>query len=111
MLKDTRQLSPCGADSAHAVPLSHEAYLQACQARTSQTGCSGLPRVQVQKRFNGRPETLCARVLQIKAGESDWFQVDTSIGSMWAESRNVRLCSGDGRCACDSAEQERGAQC
>jgi hypothetical protein len=49
---------------------------------------------------------LCGRVARLDEGDDgrDWFKVDTAIGIVWCESANVRLCSGDGRCACEVAE-------
>jgi len=86
---------------AEGLPLTHQAYMAACSAGIAR------PFVQVRKRFRNRPETLCGRVADIACGDRDWFKVDTTTGSVWAEARNVRMCSGDGRCTCELEEVSR----
>ncbi|MDT8997767.1 hypothetical protein RQP53_00595 [Paucibacter sp. APW11] len=51
--------------------------------------------------------TLCGTVAEMveqfdQSARGEWFKVDCDLGRVWVESRNVRLCSGDGRCTCES---------
>ncbi|HSV70288.1 MAG TPA: hypothetical protein VLI72_09255 [Methylibium sp.] len=91
-----------GRPKPNGQPLTHLGYLQACQL--AERACLR-PCVQVRKRFGGEAVVLCARVVEIDAGSSDgeWFKVETALGALWVESRHVRLCSGDGRCTCETA--------
>ncbi len=62
--------------------------------------------VQVRQRIRGEPGCYllhCGQVreLQVGEGQTEWFKVQTADGYRWAESRNVRLCSGDERCVCE----------
>lgn len=86
----------------HSVPLTHCAFLAACERQTL-VGSDAQPWVQVRKRFDGRAEVLCGQVIELGAGDAsgEWFRVRTEIGLQWFEGRNVRLCSGDDRCTCE----------
>ncbi|MGA0569842.1 hypothetical protein ACO2Q9_03880 [Variovorax sp. VNK109] len=62
------------------------------------------PAIHVQVRVRG--SVHCAHV--VKLGDTMdsgmWFKVQgLQLGITWCESRNVRLCSGDGRCTCARA--------
>jgi hypothetical protein len=82
---------------AGGLPLTHQAYIAACG--------TALPRpwVQVRRRFSGDPVVLCGQVGELGSNEGDWFKVATCVGELWTESRNVRMCSGDGRCTCEGS--------
>lgn len=61
--------------------------------------------VHVQVRKQGI--VSCATVLDAREGEGGkaFFDVDSQLfGRVWCESRQVRLCSGDGRCTCEGAQ-------
>lgn len=84
---------------AEGLPLTHRAFL----AATKPGG--PLPCVQVRKYTpDGPPCTLCGQVVELSAGRLELFKVLTMISADWHQGRNVRLCSGDGRCTCE-AEQ------
>lgn len=78
---------------------THREYSTYC-SRVSLTA-RRVPVVWVQVRR--RRAVLCGRVVGLGefAERGEWFKVETDIGQFWAESRHVRLCSGDGRCACE----------
>ena len=82
--------------------VTHAAYMQACQQR-GLLSPAARPWVQVQKRFGAHRLVLCGQVLELDAASDtgEWFKVATDQGSLWIESRNVRMCSGDGRCTCE----------
>lgn len=96
-------------------PLSHLGYVHACGQLAEAGGASARPWVQVRKRFGRDRVVLCGQVVEIDASSDsgEWFKVNTDLGPVWIESRNVRLCSGDGRCTCEaersagSADRER----
>lgn len=85
---------------AGGLPLTHQAYSVACSARRPK------PWVQVRRRVQGTAVVLCGQVAELNANEGEWFKVETWIGPVWAESRNVRMCSGDGRCTCEAMAEE-----
>lgn len=82
--------------------LSHADYCAACSRIALAT--REVAKLRVQVRIKGG--VICGQVEQLgewaEAGE--WFRVATPVGSRWVESRNVRLCSGDGRCTCEVAQ-------
>jgi len=80
---------------ALGAPLTHRAFIAAT--------ANGSHRVCVQARRNHRdgPYWLCAEVLALGAGDAEWFKVRSAIDEWWANGRDLRLCSPDGRCACD----------
>ena len=97
---------------AEGLPLTHSAYIAACASMTTKHGGRHRPWVQIRKRDPGGHAVLCGQVAELDAGKADeWFKVDTAIGSMWATSRNVRMCSGDGRCTCEPDEPSQVATC
>ncbi len=85
-------------------PLTHLGCIQACTQLASAGRPGVLPWVQVRKRFGGRQLVLCGQVIELDASSDtdEWFKVGTDLGPVWAVSRNVRLCSGDGRCTCEA---------
>ena len=87
-------------------PVSHLAYMSACQQRAA-LGVAARPWVQVRKKFGDCRLVLCGQVIELDAGSSsgEWFKVSTNQGALWIESRNVRMCSGDGRCTCEIERQ------
>jgi len=84
---------------APARQLTHRDYLAACDSRRGRA--SPHPWVQVQKRFRDVRLVLCGQVIELSANNGEWFKVRTDDGPVWAEGRNVRMCSGDGRCTCE----------
>ena len=80
---------------AAGLPLTHQTYIAACNTELRR------PNVQVRRRFSGRAEVLCGQVSELVSSDQEWFKVDTWVGIVWADGRNVRLCSGDGRCTCE----------
>lgn len=82
---------------ALGAPLTHSAFIAA-------TG-NGSNRVCVQARRNHRdgPYWLCAEVLELGAGDTEWFKVRSAIDEWWAIGRDLRLCSPEGRCFCDDS--------
>jgi hypothetical protein len=62
------------------------------------------PRVQVRRSHPSGAYTLCGQISEL-ANDSDsgteWFKVETCIGTVWAQGKALRMCSGDGRCTCE----------
>ena len=85
-------------------PLTHRACLAASNGRCG----TRRPATWVQVRRYDRegPYVLCGRVTELGAGDAEWFKVDTCAGCVWADGKNVRMCSGDGRCTCEAEERE-----
>lgn len=83
---------------ASAGSLTHHQYSMVV-AKAALCGVVLRPFVQVSK----RGAVLCGRVDSLgDHGEGgDWFKVSTDLGLGWYQARNVRLCSGDGRCQCE----------
>lgn len=82
-----------------STPLSHRAYCTHVSDVSRQT--LTVPVTHVQVRHRG--VVLCGQVQRLAefSHSGEWYSVDTQIGPVWVESRNVRLCSGDGRCHCE----------
>lgn len=78
--------------------LTHTAYIRVVAA-AAQRGVVLRPTVQVKR----RSAVLCGQVVELgeHAEAGDWFKVETQIGRIWVESRQVRMCHGDGRCTCE----------
>ena len=85
-------------------PVNHSAYLLAVQKAVNAVGRGARPWVQVRKRMGGEQVVLCGQVAAVDAGpdSGEWFKVQTDLGTLWIESRNMRMCSGDGRCTCEA---------
>ena len=98
-----------GSDQAR--PLTHAMYIAAATRRAQHSKSAARLWVQVQRRYREAPRVLCGQVRELSATNGDWFKVDTDDGALWAESRNVRLCSGDGRCTCDQDEAQGATKC
>jgi hypothetical protein len=81
---------------AAGLPLTHAAFFAAS------TPGYRAPRVQIRKYHPEGPCVLCAQVLEVHDNNGQWFKVSTAIGTLWAESKNVRMCSGDGLCTCEA---------
>ena len=100
-----------GADTpgaAQSCPLTHTAYIRTCAPQANQASGvpvrSAMPWVQVRQRLRGAPgayAALCGQVIELSASDGQLFKVQIADGCVWAESRNVRLCSGDGLCTCE----------
>jgi len=90
---------------AEGLPLTHCAYIAA-----SKSG-EPAPRVQVRKYHPEGPYVLCAEVIQLLDYNGERFKLNTPIGPLYADGRNVRLCSGDGRCTCEPARQGEHVPC
>lgn len=86
---------PIGRGEAAGLPITITDFIAA-----SRPGLP-LPRVQVRKNFREGPIVLCAEVLEVHDNDGQWFRVETQIGALWVEGRNVRMCSGHGLCTCD----------
>lgn len=91
-------------EGATSGPLTHRAYTGHFVTRALEMRST--PVVHVQIRRQG--VTLCATVAEIVeqfgSDSKEWFKVDCQLGRVWVESKNVRLCSGDGRCTCEAAD-------
>lgn len=63
----------------------------------------------VQVRVKG--VVLCGRLTEVGSPNSqrEYFKVHTELGESWASARDVRMCSGDGRCACEPSRSANGA--
>lgn len=81
-------------------PLTHTRYVDLVVRAAVDHGQVLRPFVQIRR----RQAVLCGRVLELgeHAERGEWFKVETAVGPIWAESRQVRLCSGDGRCTCEA---------
>lgn len=83
-------------------PLTHRAYT--AHVVTAALQRAVVPIVHVQLRRKGA--VLCGTVAEMvedfnESGQ-EWFKVDCPLGRVWVESKNLRLCSGDGRCSCEA---------
>lgn len=87
---------------AGVAPLTHAAFAGHSVTRALESGKTPVVHVQIRK----QGVTACGVVADLgEYSESgDWFKVQTDLfGLVWVESRQVRLCSGDGRCVCEAA--------
>ena len=87
------------------MPLTHSAYIAACNTVKHR------PFVQVRKRFREGPVMLCGQVLELDGSGLDLFKVGTEFGTLWASGKNLRMCSGDGRCICEPPQDEACSPC
>lgn len=90
---------------AEGLPLTHAAYFAASSCGEP------APRVQVRKSYPDGPCVFCAEVRELHDRNGQWFKLDTIVGTLWAECRNVRLCSGDGRCTCEPVRLDEDSSC
>lgn len=84
-------------------PLTHGACLDAMRHVSEGHGAPAKTWVQVRRYDKAGPYALCGRLITLRVGDKDWFKVETEIDTAWVDGRNVRLCSGDGRCTCEPA--------
>lgn len=87
-------------------PLTAEAFAALCEERAWY--CGPVP-LHVQVRKHGM--TICARVVEVKPGQMDWFRLDAGAGPFWATSQNVRACSGVGICQCEAEARTSARAC
>lgn len=96
-----------GAGQAEGLPLTHQAYMNACQRQAQQNPPDPRPWVQVRRWHSTGAFTLCGQITALQVRDAELFVVATDIGEVMATGRNVRLCSGDSRCTCQ-ADSNRG---
>lgn len=88
-------------EGASGGPLTHRAYT-AFFVGLAMAGKPSVCHVQ----FKRKGDTLCGTIAEMVESFGpdgrEWFKVDSGLGRVWVEARNVRLCSGDGRCACEA---------
>lgn len=101
--------APKTAGQHPAVPLTHRQCLAAGFQRAAEGHKSARPWVQVQLYHPLGYQRYCGRVVELREKGEEWFKVDTDNGTVWAAGRNVRLCSGDGRCSCEEAPGTEGS--
>jgi hypothetical protein len=82
-------------------PLTHRACLTASPRSTPGAASRASTWVQVRRHHREGPYVLCGQLIELRSGETEWFKVDTVDGAVWADGKNVRMCSGDGRCTCE----------
>lgn len=85
-------------------PLTHRECLPLLRQAAAQRSKESLPWVQLRRYDKNGPYVLCGRLIDLDCGETELFKVETDIGTYWAQGRNVRMCSGDGRCTCARPE-------
>lgn len=102
MTPSIRRDSQAGNQTGQSQPLTHEAYSRHCSAVAVRERRVPVVFVQIRR----HRATLCGRVIELAefAAEGQWFKVETAIGQVWAEHRQVRMCSADGRCSCDEGQ-------
>ena len=101
----TGKRAPCTGQ-----PLTHRDCLAHAPRGAMLLGI-GRPMVQVRRSHPGGAYTLCGQVSELSNdGETgaEWFKVETCIGTVWAQGKALRMCSGDGRCACEPAPSQPG---
>lgn len=83
----------------HQGPLSYSGFLDFFLGRVERGNAS-----PVHVQFRKRGEVFCGTVLEAAPGQgdTDWIRVDSSVHRGWVPHKNVRLCSGDGRCRCEA---------
>ena len=98
-----------GKGQHRAVPLTHRHCIAAGFKRPTGGANSARPWVQVKRYHPQGSYVLCGQVVELRENGEEWFKVETDIGPVWASSRNVRMCSGDGRCTCEEAPGAEGS--
>jgi hypothetical protein len=98
-------------DRAETRPLTHRDCLAAGRQQAAGRDNRALPWVQVRRHHKEGPYVLCGRVVELSGSGEEWFKVETCAGPMWAQGKSVRMCSGDGRCTCESATDRAGTSC
>lgn len=97
------------AGQAGGLPLTLLNYLDACRGMSAAGHADQRPWVQVRRHHTDGPVVLCGQVVATMERGEVLFGVATAIGEVWATGRNVRLCSGDGRCTCEPAPADKPA--
>lgn len=82
-------------------PLTHRACIAAGPQEAAGDANAGQPWVQVRRQHQTGPYVLCGHVIELAGDSVEWLKVETCIGPLWAQGRNLRVCSGDGRCTCE----------
>ena len=101
--------APKTAGQHPAVPLTHRQCV-AAGVQQAIGGANGARLwVQVRRYHPQGPYVLCGQVVELRENGAEWFKVDTAIGSVWADGQHLRLCSGDGRCTCETVVKPAGA--
>jgi hypothetical protein len=90
--------------------LTHRACLTASPRSAQNAARRPSTWVQVRRHHREGPYVLCGQLIELRSGETEWFKVETLDGAVWAEGKNVRMCSGDGRCTCEGHGTE-GSPC
>ncbi len=84
-------------------PLTHRDCLAGMPQATGRAACAA-PWVQVRRFHPAGAFVLCGQVIELSNhgdNGAEWFKVETCIGPLWAQGKNLRMCSGDGRCTCE----------
>lgn len=87
---------------AHGGPLTHRAYTGHFVTQALDTGRTPVVHVQIRRKGVTLCGTVAEMVERFDEDRREWFKVDCALGRVWAESKNVRLCSGDGKCTCEA---------
>ena len=101
------------AGKQHAVtslPLTHRDCLAAMPQHAGRAQRAA-PWVQLRKYHPEGVVVLCGQVVELRNDGAEWFKVDTRAGPMWAQGKNLRMCSGDGRCTCAAPTNGGSAPC
>lgn len=95
------------AGLAEGLPLTHEQCMATARALEDLTGAKAELHVQHRQPSREGSYVLCARLLEMATATDgrELFKVDNGIGSAWTIGRNLRMCSGDGRCTCEPDRQ------
>ena len=94
--------APVTAGQHLAVPLTHCQCIAAGFKQAAGGATGARLWVQVQRHHPQGPYPLCAQVVELRENGAEWFKVDTAIDTFWAKGKSLRLCSGDGRCTCET---------
>jgi hypothetical protein len=82
-------------------PLTHRECILAGHSNCADHPGSRKLHVQLRRRDRNGDYSLCGTLVLLQVGNKEWFKVDTEVDTFWAEGRDLRLCSGDGRCTCE----------
>lgn len=102
-------LSPFAVPRHESMALTYREWVGFVVGR-DMLGESTMARVQ----FMRRGVKGCGIVVDAAPGDdaTDWFQVRANEGGQhWLPAKNVRLCSGDGRCTCEAEAPEGARAC
>lgn len=103
--------TPSATGQADGRPITHRDCLDAGRQMAPGQAAPPRPWVQVRKYHREGAYVLCGQVAELSGNDAEWFKVETCAGPVWAEGRNLRMCSGDGRCTCEPAPCHTGASC